>query len=74
LNDELLKKRVKWEQWTVVNKQVVLQEVGGTVGDTLDALFKLLPQFLKHTFIKKQQANFLKSERSHLILRPLLCK
>jgi hypothetical protein len=52
LNDELLKKGVKWEQWNTVNQSVVLQEVDGMVGESFDALSKLLPHFLLHTFIK----------------------
>jgi hypothetical protein len=32
LNDEQLKKRVKWERWNTVTQQVVVQEVDRTGG------------------------------------------
>jgi hypothetical protein len=40
-----------------VNQQV-LKKVNGTARENLDAVSKLLPQFLNHTFITEQHANF----------------
>jgi hypothetical protein len=58
LNDELLKQRVKWEQWNAVKQPVVLQEIDGTVRESLHALCRLLPQFINDAFIKRKEANF----------------
>lgn len=66
-SDVDLQQTIKWKQWTAHDKQWIVQETSGSLGQAIHALSEKLVAFKKHWFIKKKQSDHFQHAKENLL-------